>query len=400
MQQAREAQAGGRPVGAVHGWLSKAGAREALASIFAQCGVTIDGDQPFDIRIHDERFHRRVLSMGSLGLGESYMDGWWDCTRLDEFFARILRDDIRNKVRRQWPVVRATAVAWLMNLQSPERAYDVGRHHYDAGNDLYRAMLDRRMTYSCGYWRDAYTLDAAQEAKLDLICRKLGLLPGMRVLDIGCGWGSFARFAAERHGVSVVGVTVSREQVTLARELCAGLPVEIRLQDYRQLGARVANELHRFDRVVSIGMMEHVGYRNYAAFFDIAHRCLTEDGLLLLHTIGSRKTDVTTDPWILKYIFPNSMLPSMRQLAQAAEGRFVTEDWHSFGPDYDRTLMAWHANFEAAWPRLAGQYDERFHRMWRYYLLSCAGSFRARRNQLWQIVYSKNGIPGGYTSVR
>jgi cyclopropane-fatty-acyl-phospholipid synthase len=321
------------------------------------------------------------------------MDGWWDCVQLDGFFARILRDDIRDKVRPQWPVLLGIAAARLMNLQSRGRAFQIGRRHYDVGNGLYAAMLDRRMVYSCAYWKDARTLDEAQEAKLNLVCRKLGLREGQSVLDIGCGWGSFAKYTAEKYGVRVVGVTVSREQTKLAREQCAGLPVEFRLEDYRDLRGT-------FNHVVSIGMIKHVGYKNYRTYFETARRCLSDGGLFLLQTIGSLRSDVTGDPWIGRYIFPNSMSPSIRQVAAAIEGLFVMEDLHNFGADYDRTLMAWHANFETAWPELKEHYDERFHRMWRYYLLACAGAFRARCNQLWQIVLSKRGNEGGYLAVR
>ena len=254
-------------------------------------------------------------------------------------------------------------------------------------------MLGRRLVYSCGYWSVARDLDAAQEAKLDLVCRKLGLVPGMRVLDIGCGWGEALRFAAERHGVHGVGVTVSVEQAEYARRLCAGLPVEIRVQDYRELD-------ERFDRSYSIGMFEHVGRKNYRNYFEVVRRCLVDDGLSLLHTIGGNVSTNHTDPWIEKYIFANSMIPSAAQIAAASEADFVIEDWHGFGPDYDRTLMAWRANIESAWERLPARYDERFRRMWRYYLAASAAAFRARRDQVWQIVFSPRGVPGGLAAVR
>jgi cyclopropane-fatty-acyl-phospholipid synthase len=249
------------------------------------------------------------------------------------------------------------------------------------------------MIYSCAYWKDAATLDDAQEAKLDLVCRKLGLRPGMRLLDIGCGWGGTARFAAERWGVSVLGITVSERQLEHGRRICAGLDVELRLQDYRDLAGR-------FDRILSLGMFEHVGLKNYAAFMGTVRRLLPDDGLFLLHTIGSNRSAARTDPWTERYIFPNSLVPSAPQIGAAFDGRFVLEDWHSFGPHYDTTLMHWHRNFESHWPDLQGAYDERFHRMWRYFLLSSAGSFRARKNQLWQIVLSPRGVAGGYTAPR
>lgn len=364
----------------------------AVEGLLARADIRIDGDRPWDLQIHDSRMFRRVLSQGSLGLGESYMDGWWDCAALDEMILRILRARLHQELW-TWPLFWGVVKARVFNRQRKSRAFVIGERHYDIGNDLYKAMLDRRMVYSCAYWKRASTLDEAQEHKLDLVCRKLGLQPGMRVLDVGCGWGSFVKYAAETYGVEAVGTTVSKEQLALARALCAGLPVEIRLSDYRDLSGR-------FDRIVSLGMIEHVGYRNYQRYMTIVHECLAGGGLFLLQTIGTLRSTTTTDPWIEKYIFPNSMLPSIRQLAEASEGVFVMEDFHNFGADYDKTLMAWWRNFDAGWDELKDNYDERFYRMWTYYLLSCAGSFRARWNQLWQIVYSTNGVPGGYDAVR
>jgi cyclopropane-fatty-acyl-phospholipid synthase len=366
--------------------------RSRAAELLSAADVVIDGGRPWDIQVRDERLYRRVMAQGSLGLGESYMDGWWDCERLDEFFSRVLRADLDSLIKPLADLPRIIG-ARLFNLQKPSRAFRIGRHHYDIGNDLYRCMLDSRMIYSCAYWANAATLDEAQEHKLDLVCRKLELQPGMRLLDIGCGWGGTARFAAERYSVSVVGVTVSREQVTLARELCDGLDIDIRLQDYRSVEGE-------FDRVLSIGMFEHVGYKNYGSFMDVVRRLLTGEGLFLLHTIGGSRSVTRTNPWTQRYIFPNSMLPSTRQIAQAIEGRFVLEDWHSFGPDYDKTLMSWYRNFEDHWPQLKRQYDDRFYRMWKYFLLSSAGGFRARKTQLWQVVLAPRGLVGGYRAPR
>ncbi len=315
---------------------------------------------------------------------------------LDGMLHRLLRHGIDQRVHglASWA---DDLRAWALNLQSGQRALRVGEQHYDIGNDLFEAMLGQRLVYSCGYWREARTLDEAQAAKLDLSCRKLGLRPGMRLLDIGCGWGEALKFAAEHHGVTGVGVTISKEQAEYARRLCAGLPVEIRLQDYRELD-------EPFDRIISIGMFEHVGAKNYDIYFDVARRCLRDEeatggGLFLLHCIGSNVSVRHTDPWIGRYIFPNSMLPSAAQIAACTEGRFVTEDWHNFGTDYDLTLQAWRANIEAAWDRLP-RYDERFRRMWRYYLAASMAAFRARRIQLWQLVLSPRGIPGGYLAPR
>lgn len=359
-----------------------------LKSLLASAGIQINGPNPWDIRVLDSRFYKRVITESHLGIGESYMDGWWECDALDDFFYKVLRAKLDKKVS-QLTRVLSNLAGVLINLQNPSRAFRVGETHYNIGNDLYEAMLDKHMLYSCGYWKGADNLDQAQENKLRLIFNKLQLEPGMKVLDIGCGWGGAARFAAEQYGVSVTGVTVSSEQVKKAEELGQNLPVDISLTDYRDIQGT-------YDRIYSIGMFEHVGVKNYQQFFKITSQCLKDDGLFLLHTIGSKRSSMNTDKWTHKYIFPNSMLPSAKQITTASEGLHVMEDWHAFGNDYYKTLKAWHTNFEHHWPDLKQAYDERFYRMWRYYLLSAAGSFRARNVQLWQILFSNNGITGDF----
>jgi cyclopropane-fatty-acyl-phospholipid synthase len=366
--------------------------KQTLQKILDYADIRIDGDNPCDIKIHDDRFYRRVWAHASLGLGESYMDGWWDCDSLDEFYCKILKAQLQKKVRGR-DILLGVLKAKLLNLQNKSRSFEVGRRHYDLGNDLYINMLDRLMVYSCAYWKNSDNLNDAQEAKLDLTCRKLNLTPGMSVLDIGCGWGGFAKYAAVNFDVGVVGVTVSREQVELGGEICRGLPVDIRLQDYRDV-----NE--KFDAIVSIGMFEHVGYKNYRTYMKIVDRCLKDGGLFLLHTIGGNESVFSSDPWTEKYIFPNSMIPSAKQITDASEGLFYLEDWHNFGADYDKTLMAWHQNFETNWEKIKDRYDNRFKRMWDHFLLSSAGSFRARHNHVWQIVLSKNEYEGRYNSIR
>ena len=282
--------------------------------------------------------------------------------------------------------------AALANLQNQTRVHGNIKHHYDIGNDLYKAMLDKRMVYTCAYWDETRSLDEAQEVKLEMVCRKLGLQQGQRILDIGCGWGSFARYAAENYGANVVGITISKEQVELGMRLCSGLPVQIRLQDYRDL-----NE--KFDHVVSLGMFEHVGYKNYKTYMETVASSLSDNGVFLLQTIGSNISVHTTDTWINKYIFPNSMLPSIKQIGQSIERLFVMEDWRNFGTHYDKTLMAWFQNFDSNWNSLKSNYTDRFYRMWKYYLLSCAGAFRSRKTQLWQIALSKNGLMDGFNAT-
>jgi cyclopropane-fatty-acyl-phospholipid synthase len=368
---------------------------EILTSLLGKADVVINGDRGWDIQVVDQAVYKRVFSSWSVGFGESYMDGQWDCEQLDELFTRLLRTDIESaavgisKVRLLFEHLRHR----FFNLQSKDRAFQVGERHYDAGNDVFEAMLDSRMIYSCGYWEHAKDLEQAQFDKLDMICRKLKLRPGETLLDIGCGWGGLAKFAAERYGAQVTGVTVSKQQLTLAKERCKGLPVTLILQDYRELRGR-------FDKIVSVGMFEHVGPKNYEVYFDTVKRLLAPGGLFLLHSIGLATTSQGTDPWLDKYIFPNGKLPSARQISAAVEGRFIIEDWHNFGQDYDRTLMAWWDRFDQAWPRLESRYNQRFYLMWKYYLLCCAGFFRSRQGQLWQLVLTHAERSKTYRSVR
>ncbi|NKI73924.1 cyclopropane fatty acyl phospholipid synthase [Dickeya sp. CFBP 2040] len=361
--------------------------RRITQELLHQASITINGTEPWDIQVNDSRFFKRVLQQGSLGLGESYMEGWWDCPRLDMFFHRILAARLDEQRLSRWRDLMRIALARLVNLQSRKRAWQVGKVHYDLGNDLFSHMLDPYMQYSCGYWKQADTLEEAQQHKLALICEKLQLKPGMTLLDIGCGWGGLAVYAAQHYGVTVHGITISAEQKAFIEERCGELDIHILLQDYRDLH-------QQYDRIVSVGMFEHVGPKNYAAYFEMADRCLKPDGLFLLHTIGSNTTAHNVDPWINKYIFPNGCLPSIKQIASTSEPYFVMEDWHNFGADYDKTLMAWLARFNTAWPQLAADYSPAFRRMFSYYLTACAGAFRARNIQLWQVLFSR-GVTHG-----
>ncbi|VEA72256.1 Cyclopropane-fatty-acyl-phospholipid synthase [Serratia rubidaea] len=364
-----------------------------VEEMLAEAGITINGNQAFDIQVNNPQLFKRVLQEGSLGFGESYMDGWWECERLDMLFSRLLRAGVDERLPKNIADIARIAYARLFNRQSRKRAWQVGKEHYDIGNDLFSRMLDPYMQYSCGYWKQATTLAQAQQDKLQMICEKLQLKPGMTLLDIGCGWGGLAQYAAQHYGVKVFGVTISAEQQKMAQQRCAGLDVEILLQDYRDLH-------QQFDRIVSVGMFEHVGPKNYDTYFSVAVRNLRPDGLFLLHTIGSNQTDLNVDAWIDKYIFPNGCLPSVKHIADASEGRFVMEDWHNIGADYDRTLMAWLDNFKRAWPELAADYSERFERMFTYYLNACAGAFRSRNIQLWQVLFSPKGVEGGVRVYR
>jgi cyclopropane-fatty-acyl-phospholipid synthase len=370
-----------------------ASARVFIEGLLKKADIQIGGDRPQDIVVHDERLFNRAIRYGTLGLGEAYMDGWWDSEALDETVYRFVKAGGEERVAKTLFSFLRSLRARVFNVQNRIGARKVIAQHYDLDNDLYLSFLDPYNQYTCGYFKNTDNLNVAQEQKMDLICRKLHLKKSDRVLDIGCGWGGFAKWAAERYGCHITGVSISDEQIRFAREFTKGLPVEIIKSDYRDV-------MGSYDKVLSIGMFEHVGYKNYRIYFKVVDSVLKPGGLSLLHTIGCLDSVTINDPWFERYIFPNSMLPSVAQIGRATEKLFVMEDWHNFGADYDKTLMAWFKNFDAAWPRLRKKYDNRFYRMWKYYLLVCAGSFRARDMQLWQIVLSKNGVPGGYTSVR
>lgn len=371
---------------AAHNIFDSRRAEAICREMLDRADIIVGGDRPWDVQIHDDRFYDRVVRDGTLGVGESYVEGWWDSPALDQTVDHMIRAQLEDAIPDGW-LGRAYAVrARVMNLQSITRAFGNGQRHYDLGNDLYEATLDRRLVYTCAYWNGARTLEEAQEAKLDLVCRKVGLRPGMRVLDLGCGWGAFAAFAAERYGVSVVGYTVSHEQVRWAHEHYAGLAVDIRLDDYR-------NAVGSYDAVVSIGLMEHVGPKNFRGYMTLVDRCLAPGGVAFVHTIGTNVARRHIEPWFDKYIFPNAVLPTLAQLIAAMDGLFVPEDVHNLGEDYDRTLMAWWHNFDAAWPSLRPTYGDTFYRMWKYYLLTSAGAFRARRQHLFQIVMTRPGTP-------
>ena len=300
-------------------------AKAVLTSMLAEADIRVGGDRPWDIRVHNEGLYKRVLREGTLGAGEAYLEGWWDCDQLDVMFCKALHAHLEDKVRRNLPNALIVASQLLFNLQSVARAPMVAEQHYNTDNAMFARMLGPTMNYSCGYWKDAETLDEAQRNKMDLICRKLDLKEGM---------------------------------------------------------------------------FEHVGRKNYDIFMKTTKRLLKPSGLFLLHTIGNSKKKTGTDPWINKYIFPNGMLPSPVCVAKAITGLYVMEDWHNFGADYDKTLMAWHQRFEEGYAEGAFQCSERVRRMYRYYLLSCAGAFRARDIQLWQIVLSPEGVEGGYCCQR
>lgn len=364
-----------------------------LRSMLKDADIEIGGDRPWDIKVHNQDLYARVLHQGTLGLGEAYMEGWWDCDALDVMICKAISSHIQDNIAYRLPGLLLTAWQTLFNLQSINRATMVAEQHYNFSNAMFVSMLGSTMNYSCGYWKNASSLDEAQRDKMDMICRKLELQEGMQVLDIGCGWGALSRYMADHYRVQVTAINISTEQLAYAREQDPDHTVNWEQRDYRTLTGT-------YDRIVSVGMFEHVGRKNYQTFMDITRRVLDRRGLFLLHTIGSKTQTAGADPWINKYIFPNGVLPSPVSITKAITGLYVLEDWHNFGADYDKTLMAWYQNFEKG--LTAGEFEcsEPVRRMFHYYLLTCAGAFRARDIQLWQLVLSPEGVEGGYCCPR
>ncbi len=375
-------------------WNGRRSTRHAVENLFALADVRFDGIRPWDIQVHNERLFQRILANGSLGFGEAYMDGEWDCAALDQLFDRIISARLGDRLGMTFPLAFLMLAARLSNRQSIARSGEVADVHYDLPTDIHEATYDKRLTASCAYWKGADTLGQAQENKLDLICRKVGLKPGHSVFDIGCGWGSFVGFAAEKYGAHCTGVTVSKEQVAYVTRRYGGLPVKPLLMDYR------AYRGPQVDRVVSVGMFEHVGSKNFRTYFECARRLLKDEGCFLLHTIWENERFPVIDAWQDKYIFPNGDLPSLGEITSAVEGLFVVEDIHNFGADYDKTLMAWNANFQSRRSEMAARHGERFCRMWEYYLLQNAAAFRCRHISVGQLVLTPHGLRGGYETVR
>ena len=357
--------------------------RSRIADFLERTDILIDGARAWDLQVKDDRFFGRIRREGLVGLGESYMDGWWDCERLDELACRVFSTGIVGSHKNDRLTRLLQLKSRIFNMRKGRRSEKVARTHYDLGNTFFERMLGPTMVYSCAHWSRASALDGAQVDKLDLLCQSLGVKPGQRVLDVGCGWGSFAKHAATRYGCQVVGITNSSKQCEYAQVFCDGLPVEVHLMDYRD--GRLS-ALGPFDRIVSVGMFEHVGGKNHGRYMEIIRRLLADDGRFLLQTIGTHGP-YTVDPWFDRHIFPNSAVPRPRDIARAIDGRFLIQEWRNSGLDYDPTVTAWHENLCNGPEGLKPWNQTRFRRMWSYYLLCAAGNFRSRRAwQLWRIL--------------
>jgi len=371
-------------------------ARRIITGVLEQADIRVGGDRPWDLRIHHDRFFPRAMR-GTLGVGESYMDGDWDAGSLIEFFRKTMDAGLQMH-----PLLRINRVAKevharFRNLQTRRRSRAVAEEHYDLDHRMYAQFLGPWNQYTCCFFDGTDDLEEAELCKLEMICDKLEIESGDRVLDIGCGWGGFAKYAASTRGCSVVGISLSDEQIEYARDYTEGLPVEIHRMDYRDLPE---SPLGTFDKVLICGMIEHVGYRNYRQLMKVVHTVLAQDGLFLLHTIGNRHNTAVVEPWIEKYIFRNSMAPSMQQLTRAAADLFVIEDWENYGHYYVPTLQAWHDNFNRNWDRIRAldgprPFDERFRRMWNFYLMSSRAAFEVEDLHLWHLVMTRYGSGRG-----
>lgn len=358
--------------------------------ILQRSGIELNGKKPWDIQIKDPSIYMDTFLKGSLGFGDGYINGKWDVEKPDLFFEKIflkhvslipnLGDTLFN-IRN-----------FILNTQIGKRAFQVGEMHYDLGNEMFEYMLGESMGYSCGvFLNPGDTLGDAQYNKFETFCKKLRFRKGMKVLEVGAGWGTFARLAAQKYGVEVVGLTVSAEQKAFAENRCKGLPVKFLLMDYSDLDEKYSGY---FDRVVSIEMIEAVGRKNFHQYFSIIGRAMKDDGLFGLQSIvGSGKAD----PFISTRIFPNGLVPSAADLVKNSADILRLKHWESIGKDYEKTLMSWEANFRNNWKTISklkssgGRklYDDKFYRMWRYYLLSCAALFRTGMIDDAQIIMSK-----------
>lgn len=378
-------------------------ARHTITQLFKELDI-VNGR---DIVVHDDRFYEKVLRQQTRGLGESYVNGWWDTPDITKLIITVIRGlpQIRKHLKINLSLIFSQFAGSFYNRQAKQRnARDV-QAHYDIGNELYEIMLDKNMVYSCAYFQDPlWTLEQAQEAKIDLVYRKLHIpnqgigTDPVRVLDIGCGWGFGLIHGARYYNIEGVGLTLSQNQFESGQRLTKKLPVEIRLQDYRDLP-----DEEKFDAIFSIGMFEHVGRKNYSQLMHVVEKHLKPNGLFLLHTIGTAKPG-PLEPWMNKYIFPGAYLPSRTLISESTEKLFVLQDFQNFGLHYARTLEEWYQRFMKGWPILRDLrpelYTDRFFRMWKYYLLSSAAGFYTGRNDLWQFVFSKQPLDHVYQAVR
>lgn len=356
--------------------------KHLITYLFSRADIRVGGSRSWDIEVTDPRFFRTLMKRGSLGLGEAYMDGWWRAEDLEAFFYRCIKSNLYQASQSLPFHVRRRLLDKLNNQQNRNKSVRVARQHYNLGNDLFFEFLGHYKNYSCGYFRDTDDLCQAQLKKMQQICREMAFKSGERVLDVGGGWGEIARHVATNHECQITSINISDEQITHARRHCAGLPVEIKKLDYRDLDKG-------FDKILVIAMLTHVGPKNYRVFMETLHRCLEPGGTVLIESVGSPTDKINCEPWTDKYIFPGGVIPSLRQIDRAIDGLFTRERTAEFGDYYHLTMRAWHENFTRAWPQLQLRYPEKVRLMFEYFFLSVAAAFRARSLLHWHIVLRK-----------
>jgi len=353
-----------------------------LDSILSRAGVSINGNQPWDITVIDNRFYGHVLANGSLGLGESYMRQYWSTQDLEELFYRLVSSGMEEVGNRIPGRIISRIFSRGLNRQTTHKSKKNAEHHYNLGNSLFFNFLGKYKNYSCGYYKEAETLDEAQLAKLHRLCELLELKKGDRLLDVGGGWGEFAKFAADNYGCHVTSINIAEEQIKHARQYCRDANVDIVKCDYR-------NMTGSFNKIAVIAMFTHVGHKNYRQFMETMSRILEPGGKMIMETVGGHRSKTRCEPWTDKYIFPGGLIPSLDQIDQSIKGLFLRDSLEEFGDDYVLTLREWHSNFKRAWPKLSEEYSNSMRLMFEYFFLSVAGDFRAKDLLHYHIEFSK-----------
>lgn len=374
-----------------------------VISFLEKAGIAIGGPNDFDIHVNDDRFYEMFFKDRTVGAGEAYTEGFWDVKDLKLLAEKIF---LSGKLDHQYGFLN-NLIYQLNKAQGKLKALFDIKKTYDHNIELYRAMLDKRLLYTCAYWNNidysVANLDLAQEQKLELVCQKLGLHQqpkGQSILDYGCGFAGFAKYAHEKYGAKVVGITISKLQYKVAKEICKGLPIEIRFQDYRDIPK---GEL--YDHLVALGIIEHITVKNAREFILNAKSHLKnekyQDNRFVLHGMFTNGTEHRIDPWMEKYIFPGAEIFTFKHLFDMIHGVFYCQDFHPFGPDYSLTADAWYQRLEMNYGNLLpSEQNNEFMRTFEFYLKTASASFLTQRNNLMQMVLTHGPVINGLEPVR
>lgn len=349
---------------------------------------TISTNNNPDIIVNNNNFYTKLLKHGEIGLGESYVDKDWDSNNLEETLYNLIinQKKIENAIIKNSPnLIIKKLLDIPSDIFSTDNTKNDIKFHYDIGNKLYENMLGKSMLYSCAYfYKQGLSLDEAQYAKLDLIAKKLNLKEGMRVLDIGCGFGTAAIYLSKKFNVNILGISLSKEQINYFNSIYTGTQVQVIYKDYRELTREHNNS---YDCIYSIGMFEHIGINNHIDYYNKCFKLLKTNGTMLIHTIVSNKRLYSHNSWITKYIFPGAELPHISDFTKKYTDNWLLQDLQCIGKSYSKTLLAWKKNINDS--SVFNNYDDKFKRTWNYYLLLCSAAFRAREITVFQLVYFK-----------